>query len=506
MKSHPRTPEPQEVELKLSLPGADSAALAKRLGKLPWLARRKATRQSLHTTYFDTVDQHLRQRKAALRLRRIGNAANPQWLQTLKTSAADDSALSRRGEWETTVPSAALSLPALNSTPWTHMDPQGHLFGSLAPCFVTDFERTSWLLTRPDGSVVELALDIGHIDANGRQAPICEIELELKSGQAAALFEVAHLIASTLAVLPANQSKAERGFLLAQDSLNQPTRANPRPFGQTMSKVGLAQQVLREMFAQFTNNLNALRSSDDPELVHQARVGWRRFKSALRLFKKLPEIANAPAWPELQALLSFLGELRNLEVALNETLPALANGYCQGDKQRAESWLAMLSTLTQAAVLQRKAVRYAMQEPGVGANLLVITEWLENLSSSENDVLMDRRLLRQWAKRRVLRLNKRLATAQQASDTLAQQHRVRIHAKRLRYGVNALRDLLPERIADFCNEKAAILQTNIGAKRDLLQASVLVATLASNPGLVDYLRGVVIGAGLTDASGLPASK
>jgi len=147
-----------------------------------------------------------------------------------------------------------------------------------------------------------------------------------------------------------------------------------------------------------------------------------------------------------------------------------------------------------------------MQEPGVGANLLVITEWLENLSSSENDVLMDSRLLRQWAKRRVLRLNKRLATAQQASDTLAQQHRVRIHAKRLRYGVNALRDLLPERIADFCNEKAAILQTNIGAKRDLLQASVLVATLASNPGLVDYLRGVVIGAGLTDASGLPASK
>jgi len=506
MKSHPRTPEPQEVELKLSLPGADSAALAKRLGKLPLLARRKATTQSLHTTYFDTVDQHLRQRRAILRLRRIGSALNPQWLQTLKTSAADDSALSRRGEWETTVPSAALSLSALNSTPWTQMDPRGHLFGSLVPCFVTDFERTSWVLTRPDGSVVELALDIGHIEANGRQTPICEIELELKSGQATALFEVAHHIASTVAVLPANQSKAERGFLLAQNSLAQPTRANPRHFGQALSKIELAQQVLRETFAQFTNNLNVLCSSEDPELVHQARVGWRRFKSALRLFKKLPEVADGPAWPELQALLSFLGELRNLEVALNETLPALASGYCQGDKQRTESWLAMLSSLMQAAALQRKAVRYAMQEPGVGANLLVITEWLENLSVSENAVPMNMRLLRQWAKRRVLRLNRRLATAQQASDTPEQQHRVRIHAKRLRYGVNALQDLLPERIADFCSEKAAILQTNIGSKRDLLQASVLVATLAPNPGLVDYLRGVVVGAGLTDASGLAASK
>ena len=41
--------------------------------------------------------------------------------------------------------------------------------------------------------------------------------------------------------------------------------------------------MLREMFNQFTANLNALRASDDPELVHQARIGWRRFQSARRL-------------------------------------------------------------------------------------------------------------------------------------------------------------------------------------------------------------------------------
>ncbi len=507
MKSHPRTPAPQEVELKLSLPSAaNPAELANRLGELPLLAGRKATRQLLHNIYFDTTDQHLRQQRAALRLRRIGSADNPQWVQTFKTSASVESALSRRGEWESTVLSAELSLQALQGTPWTDMDPGGCLFDGLVPCFVTDFERTSWLLSRPDGSVVELALDIGHIEANGRQAPICEIELELKSGQAGALFEVSHHIAITLAVLPANQSKAERGFLLAQDGLNQPKRANPPDVGQHLSKTELAQQVLREMFAQFTHNLNALRNSDDPELVHQARVGWRRFKSGLRLFRKLPEMADAPAWPELAALLSFLGELRNLEVALFETLPPLASGYCRGDEQRTRSWQEMLTSLRHAASIQRKAVRYALQEPGVGANLLLITEWLENLSVSKNTGQRTTSLLRQWAKRRILRLNQRLERAQQVTDTLAQEHRVRIHAKRLRYGVQALHNFLPGRIADKSSGQAAILQTTIGIRRDLLQASVLVATLEPNQGIVDYLRGIVVGSCMTGTSGVTVSK
>lgn len=493
MKSYPRTPESQEVELKLSLPGANPTELAKRLGSLPLLAGGKATRQSLHNIYFDTADQHLRRQRAALRLRRIGSAVHPQWVQTLKSSAADESALSRRGEWETAVPSAQLSLQALQSTPWTEMDPDTRLFDSLEPCFVTDFQRTSWLLTRPDGSVVELALDIGQIEANGRQASICEIELELKSGQVGALFEVAQRIAITVAVLPANQSKAERGFLLAQDGLDQPKGANPPPIGQHLSQTGLAQQVLREMFAQFTHNLNALRSNDDPELVHQARVGWRRFRSAMRLFKKLPQMANAPVWPELAALLSFLGELRNLEVALLETLPPLANGYCRGDEQRTQSWQEMLTSLRHMTDVQRRVVRDTLQEPGVGVSLLLISEWLENLTVTENVDQKTTSLLRQWAKRRILRLDQGLKRAQQATDTPEQQHRVRIRAKRLRYGVQALHNLLPARFANRSSDKAAILQTAIGVRRDLFQASVLVATLNPDHGIVQYLLGVVVG-------------
>ena len=88
-----------------------------------------------------------------------------------------------------------LDRQALKHTPWADMDPDLSLFKALAPCFSTSFERTSWLIRRRDGTAVELALDIGQIEANGKHTPICELELELKAGKPAALFAIAQEIA-----------------------------------------------------------------------------------------------------------------------------------------------------------------------------------------------------------------------------------------------------------------------------------------------------------------------
>jgi inorganic triphosphatase YgiF len=492
MKSHPDAAQPLEIELKLYLPSTNPRELAKRLASTPVLARRKAVRQSLYNVYFDTPDQKLRQQRIALRLRRVGGSIRPQWLQTLKTGVNDESALSRRGEWEIAVQGEALDQDALKLTPWVDIDPDGNLFNGLSPRFVTAFERTTWLVPRPDGSVVEVALDIGHIEANSKIAPICELEFELKAGLPSALFEVAREIAHTVAVLPANESKAQRGFLLAQDGLDQPKRAQTPKLNLHMAKPELAQCLLREMFAQFTMNLNALRSSGDPEIVHQARIGWRRFKCGLHLFRNIPGVTEAPARLDLKPLLSCLGTLRNLDVALTETLPHLSDHYCVGNTQRAESWQAVMTELTQAAVIGRKAVRYALQEPSVGANLLLISEWLENLASPNTGAEQKARL-RPWAKRRVLRLHQRLELAQQAPNTPENQHRVRILAKRLRYGVEALRDLLPKWFEVFCYEQAVSLQTSLGATRDIAQASALIATLEAEPAITAFLRGVAAG-------------
>lgn len=492
MKSQPHIPSPQEIELKLSLPGANMADLAKCLALMPLLARRKATRQLLYNIYYDTPDQELRQQSTVLRVRRVGSEGNPQWLQTLKTGASDSSALSRRGEWEVAIPGPVLNLEALKRTAWVDIDPQDKLFNDLAPCFSTSFERTCWQVRKRDGTWVEIALDIGQIEANGKHAPICELELELKAGQPAALFAIAREIAQVLAVLPANQSKAERGFLLAQDGLDKPQRARSSRIHPQMAKSELAQTVLCDMFAQFTTNLNKLFTSDDPEVVHQARVGWRRLKSGLRLFRKSMGVAVAPSLLDLQPLLSCLGTLRNLEVALTETLPPLAQPFCSGNARRRKSWQALVTELMQAVDAQRKAVRHALQEPSVGVNLLLMAEWLDNLG--ETHTKSDKKAgLRHWAKRRLLRLHERLKESQKKAITSEEQHRVRILAKRLRYGVEALRPLLPKRLAAFCHDQATHIQTTLGSSRDMSQACTLVAGLDVDPAITAFLHDVAAG-------------
>jgi inorganic triphosphatase YgiF len=281
-----------------------------------------------------------------------------------------------------------------------------------------------------------VALDLGHIVAGKKRTPICELELELLAGQPSALFDLAQQIARTIPVMPVNVSKAERGYALAQDGQDKPLGAQPPKLASDLPLTATAGRVLREMFCQFTTNLNALRTSDDPEVVHQARVGWRRFRSALRLFKPALAVDAVPSWQPLQPLLSFLGELRDLDVALTDTLPPLADAYSAGDARRTDTWQAMTQALREAANIQRKSVRYALQEPTVGAALLAATQWLEALSAQTGpiDAGIDHKVsLKGWARRRAVRLHKQLKLAGKDQSSPDGQHRVRILAKRMRY-------------------------------------------------------------------------
>jgi len=495
MKPHHHNAGSQEIELKLALPTSDSSTLARRLSRTSVLARRKSTVQHLHNIYFDTPDQHLNQHRVVLRLRRVGSDAKPQWLQTLKTGDRSDSALSQRGEWEMPVPGATLVLQALKATPWSAIDPDGSVFGALKPSFVTVFDRTIWLVRRRDGSVVEVALDIGQIEAGGKITPICELELELKTGQPVALFDVARQIAHTLAVLPASKSKAERGYALARNDLNAPVYAQAQGLSAKMSLHQTAQRVLREMFGQFTGNLNALCSSEDPQVVHQARIAWRRFKSASRLFRPVIAKEAAPSWSALQVLLACLGELRDFDVALAETLPPLAETYIAGDPRRDQAWQLMLQALEHAAELQRKAVRYALQDPAVGLCLLATTQWLEALASKKGGAetkVEPKMTLRHWAKRRMSRQREQFKQALHEVDSPTSLHHVRILAKRMRYSIEAIAPVLPKRQRHWYRQ-ATKLQASIGATRDVVQASVLLARLEVDRGLVEFLRGVACG-------------
>lgn len=488
-----------EVELKLALPMGERAALARQLALANVLHRRKPHTAALHNIYFDTPDQLLRQQQSALRLRRVGgDGDSAQWLQTLKTGKRALSALSSRGEWEAPVAGAQLERSALDAAAWKRVDPGDTVFETLQPVFMTDFSRTIWLLRRRDGSVVEVALDVGRVIGHDRSSAICELELELKAGPVSALFDIAADIADSVAVLPMAMSKAQRGYALASNSIDAPVRASPPVLWRGMSLHDTAREVLREMFGHFTGNLVALRQSDDAEVVHQARVAWRRFRSARRLFKPVLAGADMPSFQPLDPLLGLLGEIRDLDVARLESLPALRSAYVAQSDAHAQAWDGLLQQLERQAQERRGAARQALLDTGVGLCLLQTTRWLDTCEpATDAQTLADDAgpSLRQWATRRATRLHNRLKLANKHAMDPESRHGTRMLAKRTRYSIEALRDVLPRHITHKWYRQAVDTQKTIGSDRDLQQAIVLLGRLAAPEPIVAFLRGVAVGRG-----------
>ena len=92
-----------------------------------------------------------------------------------------------------------------------------------------------------------------------------------------------------------------------------------------------------------------------------------------------------------------------------------------------------------------------------------------------------------------MRLHEQLQRALKDTGNPDSQHRARIVAKRMRYGIEALHPLLPKKRTQRWYQQATRLQTSIGATRDVMQAGALVAKLELDRELVAFLRGVAVG-------------
>lgn len=183
-------------------------------------------------------------------------------------------------------------------------------------------------------------------------------------------------------------------------------------------------------------------------------------------------------------------------MAQTDTLPSLAEAYRAGKAQRAEKWQALLDALLHAAQVKRQAMGQALEVPAVGAALLAITQWLEDLprqGGPGGDGAAPRLKLRTWARRRIRQLHRKMKQALADTAHPDSLHRARILAKRLRYAVEALQPLLPRRRAKRWLAQAKKLQADIGSTRDLQLAGELAAQLGIDPGLAEFLRGVAVG-------------
>ena len=243
-------------------------------------ATKDGTGRQLRSVYFDTDGGDLLRHGITLRVRREKGV----YVIGVKTAAESDRGFFERRETEVKSPSAEPDLTLFDEA---IADEIRKIVGekTLAPRFGSSIRRSTRTVETP-GAIIEAALDSGFLFAGERREPIREIELELKSGETAALFEFGLAVVDVLPVTLGFRSKAERAARLLWPG-PPPVRATPPTFGAQTPMDEAIGGVLRNCLSQFTGNFPALESGDAIEAVHQMRVAMRRLRSALTLFSRL---------------------------------------------------------------------------------------------------------------------------------------------------------------------------------------------------------------------------
>jgi len=477
----------EEIELKLTAP-ADAIAAVRAHPAVSAAKRGPMRTTHMVSTYYDTPQRELEAAGVALRVRKAGR----HWLQTVKGDGAAAAGLHRRAEYEWRLDAPRVDTAKLAATPWRKLFAQ-HA-GRWRPLFATAFRRSAQPLAFPDGTRATLCLDVGEIRAGRRQVPLTEIELELGEGDPARLFELASALVTDLPARVSVTSKATRGYALAMQSPPVPRRAQEVPLDPDIA-VGMAlARIGAECIAQVEANAEAMLASDDPEFLHQLRVGWRRLRSLLKLAGLVsPPEKLAALGEELQWVGSALGPARDYDVFATETLPAVAVHF-RGQRE--------IVRLRARVGRRRRRLRDAARELLASARfqqlLLALGAFLiglEKSASAPDEITAT--LARDWVRplldERDRKLRKRTRHVHRLDS--GERHRARVAAKKLRYAAEFFSPLFPGKRAEEYVTALSKLQGALGRLNDLTVAARLLEETvpATEPPALAHAVGIVRG-------------
>lgn len=275
--------------------------------------------------------------------------------------------------------------------------------------------------------------------------------------------------------------------------------AAPSPTAQRGPAIGLRPDmsagaalacILQSCLVHWTGNLSGV-IWGVPEAVHQARVGLRRQRAAIALFK-----TTAPPPPPdgllagLRGLAGALGDARDWDVFLMEIMPPPRRvGGAGADYDG-----------VQAAALARLSAgraRAAAAASGSAAFDAALSSWvwIAQLAASPTDSdaciadvvpsLLDRR----WRQAR-----RRGRIYESLSDD--SRHEFRIYLKKLRYGVDFFQSLLPFKRVRKDQAALGALLDGLGALNDMATARRLLADILQDPSAdmtMAYAAGVIAG-------------
>lgn len=447
-------PGSAEIELKFLCEPADLSAV---LAAAP---PGDTVEKDQVSTYFDTPAGDLKAQRISLRIRESGGKR----IQTLKRGAGF-----ARDEHEQVVAGEALdlSMPALKEA----LSPAKRK--ALRPAFTVRIHRRQRTFDY-GGAIIEMAVDQGEVLSGGRTRTVSEVELELKSGACAPMFDLARELSRTAPLYLSFDGKAAQGQALSAGQELAPRHHGRTTLSRDLDTAGAFQAIARNALDQIAANGVVLRQVDAPEAIHQLRVAVRRLRSALTTFKtvvthdRLDHIKT-----ELKWLAGAMDEARDLDVFTQDNA-ALVGGPDLTD----------LAPLVEEARRKGHAKAAAAVASGRFRDLVLnATAWMETgawLTAGGKAAHKRRKTPVETFARQALD-HRRKVLAKRADDLRGQddaaRHEARIAAKKLRYAAEAFAPLFDTGQAKGFIKALKRLQDELGALNDGAVAAELVARL-----------------------------
>jgi triphosphatase len=455
----------QEVEIRLAARPDDLKRLSQ--GRfVKKLSQGNAATRRYSTIYYDTPEFSLAKKGVSLRVRRSGR----NYVQTIKEKGTG-AIVSDRTEWEAPLPTAE---PDLRFVPDPETRERLIALTSdkpIEPKLETEIRRTIRHLKTEAGDEIEFAADSGEIRTlvNGREVlPVSELELELKHGSPAALYEIARGLSETARLTVSTESKAERGLRALEGRKVATFKAGRMalPAGATAEDAFRAS--LMHCLRHIAQNTPAVSEGRDVEGLHQLRVGLRRLRAALEMFCEAFETdAFEQIAANAKALGKAFGETRDLDVFATELYPKVEEAAPNRagitelrallDGARAESWdacveLANSEEFTKFLLDLAAAAETRAWRQGAGP---------EQIAAFARPAI---ELARDALQRRDAKTRKRAKHL--SSLNTEERHRLRISLKKLRYTVEFSAPLFPAKEISAYLKKLSNAQDVFGALND----------------------------------------
>jgi inorganic triphosphatase YgiF len=472
--------EPREIELKLTVAPADFAVLQTH-PSFQELLGQPIKVEMLKAVYFDTKDFVLRDHSVTLRVRR----EDDQFVQTIKSAVAESASLLERHEWKQTIPSARPDLEAAATTP------PGAVFSrevcaALRPAFETKIERTLYRLAEGTKGI-DIAWDQGEIVAGNRSTPVHEIELELKYGERAALFDLAQAIMAAVPAELAFASKAERGYQLIEGKIGRVVATDETSLPGTAT-TGLGfQAIARDCLHHLVANVPGMRARD-PEALHQMRIALRRLRTAISLFSDVVADRQVSAIKtELKWLSNAMSPARDLDALLGEVMKPLRKQH-PGHRGLAS----LHRSFNRRRLEEYRHAAEAVQSARFRMLLLNTLAWVEvgEWVTSTDEMAHQRRdlPLETFAAEQLGHRRKKIRKRGREMEKLdpVRRHKLRIQVKKTRYATEFFATLFQEKKSARRGTKllGALkrLQTSLGGLNDVTTRKALCAEMLLKPG------------------------